>query len=135
MYLSRLLLAIFFVGLVGTAAELLLLEHYEDTLQLIPFFVVAIGLGVGTWYARGASPESLKAFRGLLALLAITGLVGLFLHFRGNIEFAKETDSSLGGRQLFWEALMGATPALAPGMMVLLAAIGHAITVARAENR
>ncbi|MEX2152515.1 MAG: hypothetical protein WD825_04200 [Gemmatimonadaceae bacterium] len=135
MYLTRVLLAIFFAGLLGTAAELLLLEHFEDILQIIPFFVIALGVAIGGWYARRESPGSVRAFRAMLVLLAISGVTGLVLHFRGNVEFAKESDASLGGLELIWEALMGATPALAPGMMVFLAAIGYAITVARAPAR
>jgi len=130
-YLSRLLLAIFFTGLLGTTAELLLLEHFEDALQLIPFVVLAIGLAIGASYARRPTAASLRAFRATLALFVLTGLVGLFLHFRGNLEFAQENDASLRGVQLVWETLIGATPAFAPGMMVFLAAIGYAITVAR----
>ena len=131
MYLPRLLLAIFFVGLVGTTTELLFLEHYEDVNQLIPFGVSALGLLTGGWYAWRDDEASRRAFRAVLLLFAVTGVAGVFLHFRGNVAFEMERDETLSGLALVWESLRGATPALAPGTMIFLALIGHAAMVAR----
>lgn len=126
MYLSRLLLAIFFFGLLGTAAELLLLGHFEDVQQFIPLALIAIGVIAVVWFGKRPSPTSLKVFRTTLVLFAASGMLGVFLHYRGNVEFEMEREESLGGLRLFWEAMTGATPALAPGSLVLLAAIGYA---------
>lgn len=134
MYLSRLLLAIFFFGLIGTATELLLLGHFDGVLQFIPLVLITIGLVAVVWYGSRPSHTSLKAFRGTLVLFAISGLLGLYLHYRGNVEFEKERDATVGGFRLFWEAMTGATPALAPGAMILLAAIGYAAVVASAVS-
>ncbi len=131
MYLSRLLLAIYLFGLVGVAAELVLLEHYDGTLQLIPFGAIALALGFGGWYARRPGVASLRAFRALQVVFAATGTLGLVLHFRGNMEFERERDPAIGGFSLIWESLTGATPALAPGTMVLFALIGYAVLVSR----
>jgi hypothetical protein len=57
--------------------------------------------------------------------------VGLVLHYLGNVEFEKERDATLRGLPLLWASLTGATPALAPGAMILLGLIGYALTVAR----
>jgi hypothetical protein len=130
MYRSRLLLAIFFFGLIGLAAELLLLGHFEDTWQSVPLALIALALVITPWYARSARPASLRAFRWLLLLFGAGGVIGLILHYRGNVEFEKERDPALGGLRLFWEAITGATPALSPGTMILFAAIGYAATVA-----
>jgi hypothetical protein len=54
----------------------------------------------------------------------------MWLHYSGNVEFEKETDSALGGWKLFWSAMTGATPAMAPGTMTLLALIGFCLTLA-----
>jgi hypothetical protein len=67
-------------------------------------------------------------------LYAASGLLGLFFHYRGNAEFELERDASLGGLALFWESITGATPALAPGSMVLLAAVGYAAIKAGARS-
>jgi hypothetical protein len=130
-YLPQFLLATFFVVLLGTTTELFLLEHYEDKKQLIPFGVAVLGFMVGGWYALRPGEASLRAFRLLLALFVVSGLVGVFLHYRGNVEFEIERDATLGGLPLFWESMRGATPALAPGTMVFLAMIGYAATLAR----
>jgi hypothetical protein len=128
MYLSRLLLAIFVFGAVGTAAELLLLGHFEDVLQFTPLVLIAVALVFATWYGKRPTPSSLRAFQALLVVFVMAGALGVYLHLRGNREFEIERDPSLGGLTLFWEVITGATPALAPGSMVLLAAIGYAAT-------
>ena len=126
MYLYRLLLAIFGFGLLGTAMELLLLEHYEDRTQLIPLVIIALGLTSAIWLWTSASDAAVQAFRATIALFVLSGIVGLILHYRGNVEFERERAPELNGLALFWEAIRGATPALAPGSMILLAAIGYA---------
>lgn len=131
MYLYRLLLAIFVFGIIGVAAELLLLEHFEDALQLIPFGVMALGIGAALAWARRPSRASLRTFQGVVALFAASGAAGVLLHYRGNVEFELEMEPTARGLALFQEALMGATPALAPGTMLLLAAVGYAAIVAR----
>jgi len=134
MYLSRLLLAIWFFGLTGTAAELLLLGHFEGWKQVVPLALFGLGLVVGGWYAARPSQASLTAFRlGLGALLA-GGPLGIWFHYRGNVEFEIEMYPGLAGWQLFKQVMTGATPALAPGTMVLLALIGFAATVARSRQ-
>lgn len=131
MYLQRLLLAIWFFGLLGLGTELVLLEHYEDTLQFIPFAMIGLGLLAGGWYGLRPGPASLRAFRAALAAMGLTGLVGVVLHYRGNAEFERERDASIRGMRLVWESLTGATPALSPGTLVLFTFIGYALVVAR----
>lgn len=130
-YLPRLLLATFFIGLLGTTTELFFLEHYEDVKQLIPLVVAVLGFAIGGWYGLRPSRESAAAFRALLGLFVISGVTGVFLHYRGNVEFEVERDSTLRGLALVWESLRGATPALAPGTMIFLALVGFAAMVAR----
>lgn len=112
------------IGLAGTGLELLLLEHTEDALQWIPVVLTGAALAVLAWHAAGRGPASLKALRGLMLLFLIGGPTGLVLHYRGNVEFELERSPGLGGWPLFTEAMMGATPALAPGAMILLGLIG-----------
>jgi hypothetical protein len=134
MYLSRLLLAIFAFGSAGTGAELLLLGHFEDVQQFIPLVLIAAGIGAAVWYGNRFSHRSLRAFQATLVLYAISALLGLYFHYSGNVEFEVERDPAIGGLRLFWEAITGATPALAPGSMLLLAAIGWAVTKAGSRS-
>jgi len=131
MYLRRVLLAIWVFGLLGVAAELVLLEHYEDLKQLIPFAVIAIGLVVVAWFVARPGPVAIRAFASVVALFGLSGLIGLILHYSGNAEFERERDPGIAGMSLVWESLTGATPALAPGTMILFAFIGYAVLVSR----
>ena len=57
-----------------------------------------------------------------------TGILGVWQHYSGNVEFEKEIYPSLGGIDLFWESMTGATPVLAPGTMVGLGLLGLVCT-------
>ena len=131
MYLQRVLLAIWVFGLLGVAAELLLLGHYEDLVQFIPFGVIAIGLVAAGGLVARPGRVATRVFASAVGLLALSGLIGLVLHYRGNAEFERERDPAIAGVSLIWESLTGATPALAPGTMILFSFIGYAVLVSR----
>ena len=59
-----------------------------------------------------------------MVMVLLSGGLGVFLHFKGNIEFEKEMYPSMSGFELIWESLKGATPSLAPGAMALLGIVG-----------
>ena len=124
--LRTLLLATLALGLVGTGAELLLLEHFEDPWQLVPLVLLGLGIVIVLWHVFHRGRTSLRALQGLMLLFLIAGAVGVFLHYRGNVEFELERTPGAAGWTLFTESMMGATPALAPGAMVQLALIGLA---------
>lgn len=120
----RVVLVLLMVAMVGTLLELLLLEHFEDPWQHVPLWLLALGLAVVGWHARVRSRASLRGLHILMGVFAVAGLVGTFLHYRGNVEFELERDATLSAWALFRESMMGATPALAPGMMIYLGALG-----------
>ena len=122
--LRRLLLALVLFGAVGLVAELLLLEHWDDPWQWTPFVLLGLVLVVGALLARRPSRGRLRAFQGLMALCLIAGTLGVYLHYRGNVEFELEREPTLGGLALLWEAVRGATPALAPGALAQLGLLG-----------
>jgi hypothetical protein len=120
----RWLAATFVLASLGTAAELLLLEHTERAVQWAPLALIAAALLVLAWHAAAPSRASVRAFQAAMILFAAAGAVGATLHYRGNVEFEKEMHPDAGAWTLFRGAMMGATPALAPGTMVLLGSIG-----------
>jgi hypothetical protein len=125
----RILLAILVIGLTGTAIELVLLEHVEDRIQLVPLAVIALGLAALGWHVARASRASLLAVRIVMSLFLAAGLAGIFYHVRANLEFQREFDPALKGRALLWQALHSKVPpALAPGVLVQFALIGLAYT-------
>ena len=128
MALRTILLVILLVGLVGTEAELLLLGHTEGAWPVSPIVLIAVSLAVLAWYGVAGNPASLHALRGVMALLLVAGIVGLWLHFASNVEWARESNPSLGGVALYRAALSGAMPVLAPGVMIQLSLLGLAYT-------
>jgi hypothetical protein len=118
-------------GLLGTGVELLLLEHTEDLLQWIPLGLIALSLLALLWERIAGSGASLLVFRGLSLLSVASGALGVWLHYRGNVEFEIESVPGLEGFELFRAAMGGATPALAPGTMILLGVLGLLSTMGR----
>jgi len=123
----RVLLAILIIGLVGTATELLLLDHDEEAIQLVPLALIAIAFVTIAWHALNPGGASLRLFQAVMVLLIVAGGVGTILHYRANVEFQREVDPSIAGRALILKAMKAkAPPALAPGTMAQLGLIGLA---------
>lgn len=122
------LLGLFLLGSLGTAAELLLLGHVEDTWQLVPLLLLGVSLLLVAWYAVARSPVSLRVFQGVMLLFLGAGLAGSLLHYRANAEFELEMYPGMQGMELFRESMTGAFPALAPGSMILFGLLGLAWT-------
>lgn len=119
-------LIIFLFGLLGSGAELLLLEHTEDFRQWIPLVLMITNLLVLGWHGLTRGPVSMRVFQGTAILFVISGFLGIFLHYQGNVEFELEMYPTITGGELFAKAMKGATPALAPGTMLVLGLLGLA---------
>ncbi len=77
--LRRFLFVILFVGLVGTATELVFLGHYEDKWQLIPFVVLGLAMlaSLGVALHRAGSRDVVtRLFRTAMILLIVSGAAG-----------------------------------------------------------
>lgn len=123
----RVLLAILIIGLAGTAIELLLLDHDEEVIQLVPLALIAMAFVTITWHALNPGGASLRLFQIVMVLFIVAGGVGIVLHYRANVEFQREVDPSIAGRALIVKAMKAkAPPALAPGTMAQLGLIGLA---------
>jgi hypothetical protein len=125
--LRRGLLALLALGVLGTIAELCLLEHWEDW-QRTPLVLLGAGVLALLLHALRPGKTSVRALQALSALFVAGGLVGIWLHYDGNVEFELEMYPTRKGLVLFWEAIRGATPALAPGALSLLGLVGLAAT-------
>ena len=64
----------------------------------------------------------------VLGAFVAAGLLGTWLHYRGNVEFELERTPTLAGWALFRAAMEGATPSLAPGTMIHFGLIGLLFT-------
>ncbi len=127
--MKRLLLIAFLLSLAGTGAELLLLEHTQDGWQLIPVVLIGVALAATAWLTAARSTAGLWFFRGVMVLFVLSGLLGLGLHYNGNLAFELEMYPSMQGAKLVWETLKGATPVLAPGTMIATGLLGWAYTM------
>ena len=124
--LRQALLLILLFGIIGTQLELLLLTHTDGVWQLAPLLLNGIALGVLAWYGAAKSAASVRSLQGVMALHFVSGTIGLGQHFYGNLGYARDSNPSLSGIDLYAEALRGSTPTLAPGTMILLALVGFA---------
>lgn len=127
MPLRRWLMGLLVLGLLGTGAELLLLEHYEDPVQLVPLILIALAVGVLAWHGARSSAASVRALQGTMTLFLLASVVGLALHFRGAAEFQLEMDPAMGRWKLFKNVMRAKVPpVLAPWVMLQLGLIGLA---------
>ena len=125
--LRRFLLTILVLGMLGSATELMLLNHHEDAKQLIPLVLIGAALLMVAWHSAIGGAASVRALQLTMLLFVGAGGVGVVLHFRSSMEFQLEADPSLRGRKLYWKVLQAkAPPTLAPGVMVQLGLLGLA---------
>lgn len=123
--LRRLLAILILLGLLGTAAELLLVNHIEDARQWTPVILIALAVPVLLWLTAAPSRAAVRGWQALMFAFIISGGIGLWLHWQAKIEFKQETDASLTGAKLFWESLKSVSPpALAPAAMIHLGLLG-----------
>lgn len=118
------LLATLAVGVIGMGAELLLIGHAESAQQLIPLVLLGLAAVTVGAHAVAPGPVTVRALQAVMTLFVVSGAVGVWLHYRGNVEFELEMYPSMQGIELVQKTLTGATPVLAPGSMTLLGLIG-----------
>jgi len=108
----------------GTCAELIFLEHFEDPWQWAPLALLGVGSVLGTTVALRPSRTTVRSLQLLMMAYLLSGVVGLYLHLKANVEFELELQPTMANAELILETLMGAIPALAPGEMVQLGLLG-----------
>ena len=123
------ILIVLALGLLGTTTDLLLIEHYEDTLQLIPIGLAAFAMAVVLWNAIGSTLVSVRMLQAAMVLLLGAGAVGMTLHYRGAAAFQWEMDATQSSWDVFKKVIRAkAPPLMAPGAMVQLGLIGLVYT-------
>jgi hypothetical protein len=122
------LLSLSFLSLVVTLTELLLEEHYQELLQLIPFVLGGAGLLALVAALLRPGRATLLALRGVMAGVALGGIIGTGIHLLENAEFAQEIRPNAALGAVLGEALKGAAPLLAPGALIFAALLALAAT-------
>ena len=117
--------------MIGTLLELYLLEHYEDTFQLIPVLCIAFSLSLllSCTFFLIKSKKIINLFKLMLVLTSLSGVYGVFLHLQSNFEFEQDMKPTATNWELFSESLSGALPTLAPMSMLILALIGYSYLI------
>ena len=121
------LLAVLALGLLGTLAELVLLEHYESPVQWVPLVSIVLALGVLIWHRVKRDALSIRALQATMLLFLAAGVAGAAFHFRGGAQFQLEIDPSQSRWDIIKKVMRSkAPPVLAPGFMVQLGLVGLA---------
>lgn len=124
--IRRLLLGALAVGVLGTGGELILLRHIDKPAQWLPLAALAIAVPVLIWHVAAASAASVRSLQALMLAFVLLGVVGVGLHYDGNVDFERELHPSERGWEFLRKTVAGATPVLAPGSLVLLGLVGLA---------
>ncbi len=125
--LRAFILVLLTLGLAGVLAELVALQHFEDSWQLAPIVLIGLAVAAIVWYLVGGGAPSLRLLQATMVLCIAAGVAGIVLHYRGNLEFQLEIDPSQAGWALVKKVLQAkAPPALAPAAMAQLGLLGLA---------
>ncbi len=120
-----LVLAVLAIGLLGTITELVLLEHYEQVLQLVPVVLIAAALVAIVWQLIAKDAGSLRAIEIIMYLFVLAGFAGVVAHFHGSAEFQLDLNPAMSTWELLEKVMRAkAPPLLAPGMMLQMGLLG-----------
>jgi hypothetical protein len=124
--LRRFLLLLVAFTCAGTMLELALMEHFEESNQVIPF--VLCGFGILATLGAFFDPQrrSILALRGIMLLLIGGSLLGIYFHLQGNFGFELEMRPNAVWTDVILEAFMGANPIFAPATLALAGFLGLA---------
>ena len=114
----------------GTIVELFLAKHYDDAVQLVPFVLCGVGLIAVVAALRRPMRRTLLTLRGVMSLLVLGSLIGVYEHLVSNFAFQLDMRPSAVWSDVWLQALRGAAPLLAPGILAVAALIAIAATYA-----
>lgn len=123
-----LVLALLFM-MIGSLLELYLLDHYEDSWQLIPILSIGTTLVTLLILFFKKTTKVVNLFKAVLILTALSGVYGVYLHLQSNFEFEQDMKPTASFWQLITDSLSGALPTLAPMSLVVLACIGYSYLI------
>jgi hypothetical protein len=114
-----LILSILSIG--ATLTELILLEHTDGLLQLIPFGLSGIGAVVVIAALLRPRRTTLRWLRVAMVIVAVGGLFGVGIHLRENILFEQDIRPNAATLDIIVNAVKGASPLFAPSALVFAA--------------
>jgi fatty acid desaturase len=112
----------------GTVVELLLVNHKEDAVQLIPFFLCALGTGAVLLLLFRPGRAAVWGLRVCMGLVVCGSLFGIYEHFANNLAFQREIQPDAPLTDALVSAVAGGNPLLAPGTLAVAAVLALAAT-------
>jgi hypothetical protein len=107
-----------------TVTELFFLSHWTETIQLLPFLLSGWGLLTLFLAYFRPGPMTINLLRWSMILIGLCSLIGIYEHMSNNLGFQMEIQPNATTWELIMATLEGANPVLAPGILMLGAAIG-----------
>ena len=114
----------------GTIVELWLQDHTQKPLQFLPFVLCGLGLLAVSAALVRPNRVTLWTLRGVMLVTGAGSLIGVYEHILSNLEVVRETQPALTGAGALWQALHGAAPLLAPGVLAIAASVALMATYA-----
>jgi hypothetical protein len=110
----------------GTMVELMALKHYNEDLQWVPLFLCPLGIIFAAAFLAKPSKGLLKILRVGMWGIAAGGLVGTLIHVSENLDRVFEGGGGASLINIFYAAAGGRNPLLAPGILIIAAAMSLA---------
>jgi hypothetical protein len=110
----------------GATVELLALKHFGEDAQWLPLFLCPLGIILVALFLAKPGKGLLNVLRIGMWGIAAGGLVGTFIHVSGNLERIFEAGQSVNLPGLFYDIAGGRNPLLAPGTLIIAAAMSLA---------
>jgi hypothetical protein len=124
--LRTFLLALAALLCVGTLVELSLINHLESPIQVLPFILALAAIVVAVWVLLRPTWLSLWVLRVVMAITLLGSAFGVFEHIEHNLAFELEIRPNAVATDVLLDALGGANPLLAPGVLGIAALIALA---------
>ena len=102
-----------------TVIELYLTEHFEDTQQYIPFVVSGLGFAAVVLFALLRNKPMMWVLRLVMVAVIGASLLGMYYHLSGNFAFELDIRPNATRDEVVMDALRGANPLLAPGILAI----------------
>ncbi len=113
---------------VGTVLELLLTEHMGSAIQYVPFVLCGLGLTIVLLVLFRSKRRTLLALRIVMIIVALGSGFGMVEHLEHNVAFEMEIRPNATISEVWLDALQGANPLLAPGILALAAVLAIGAT-------
>src|SRR2546423_5664420 len=124
--LRRFLLVLSSLLFGGTVVELLLVKHWGDVVQLVPFALCGLGSIAALLALLRPRRGTFLGLRVCVGLVVCGSLFGIYEHLSNNFAFQREINHNAPMAHALVSAVAGANPLLAPGTLAVAAVLALA---------